>query len=173
MSKDVTGLIGGAEDKMGSSEIKFLINNKKLQIRQKPKTEYYIKWDYDEYPKSLNDKYTGIGYSLYSTMIQERENPCIAGGFEFTLMIIITYEEILDQVLASLWLAIFSGGFGVKVMLTAGNISLNLKNDYQKFGVLDFIILDENSKKLSLLLQCKRYTNSDYDIAVATDNELY
>lgn len=98
------------------------------------------------------DKSAGIFYLLYSMLLPRRERPFIkadSSGFQIILQSHDT--NALKQSLASLWCAVYMGGFGARSRRGGGNVvatdvhAISKRNDFS----LNFVPAGENSQEVA------------------------
>ncbi|MEN3039542.1 MAG: type III-B CRISPR module RAMP protein Cmr1, partial [Candidatus Kryptonium sp.] len=80
-----------------------------------------LEWRFDKKERRLVGKHAGIGYLLYSTILPGRERGYIKSGSEFDIVLRAFDDESFAVGLASLWLAIYLGGFGTRARRGGGN----------------------------------------------------
>lgn len=90
--------------------------------------------------KPPNENSAGISYLLYSMLMSGRERPYIKTNTEFTLSVKAVNKSLLNEALASLWGAVYLGGFGSRARRGGGNIIV--KNVGDRDGVLSRLGLE-------------------------------
>ncbi|KAB2835996.1 MAG: type III-B CRISPR module RAMP protein Cmr1 [Candidatus Brocadia sp.] len=98
------------------------------------------------------DKSAGIFYLLYSMLLPNRERPFIkADSSEFRIILQSLDTNALRQSLASLWCAVYMGGFGARSRRGGGNVMATDVHDVSmlKNFSLNFIPAGENSQEVA------------------------
>lgn len=148
LRKEEAEIFGGTGEGEGKSKIRLLIKGEDLQIGNNLKNEYSLKWNYDSKTRSIKGEDAGIGYLLYSTVLPSRERQYIKVNSTFVLQISAVDEKFLKQALASLWLAIYLGGFGTRARRGGGDIRV-VKIDNTPPESPDFITKGENTDEVA------------------------
>lgn len=108
MQKEEEKVFGGTGD-VGKSKVSLKVNLiiKPLDINEEEKGR-------------LTGKHKGLGYLLYSVNLGPRKfiNP----GYKFELILCSSDKKALREVVASLWCAVYLGGFGTRARRGAGNM---------------------------------------------------
>ncbi len=117
-------IFGGTGDKEGKSKvmIKVYPQPSKNFLGENLKTDFGLEWRFNRNTNILEGKDAGIGYVLYSTVLPQRERQYIKPDFQFSIKLSSYNEEFFKNALASLWTAIYLGGFGTRARRGAGNI---------------------------------------------------
>ncbi len=88
----------------------------------------------------------GIKYLLYSTILPNKKKKYIKEGSTFYIELGAFEEKYLNHALASLWLAIYLGGFGTRSRRGGGNIVVT---EVDKPVFIDFIPKGKNFQKVA------------------------
>ncbi|MCS7200485.1 MAG: type III-B CRISPR module RAMP protein Cmr1 [Caldimicrobium sp.] len=147
LRREEAKIFGGTGRDEGKSKVWIRINNKKLNIGSNLKKEYQLNWKFDRDQNTLEGPHRGIGYLLYSTLLPGKERAYIKSDSEFDIVIGAYDNEMLGQGLASLWCAIFLGGFGSRSRRGGGNIKV-IQN-HTNCANLSFVVKGENSKEVA------------------------
>jgi len=138
-------IFGGTEEGGQKSKINIWIypqpNEKK--IGKNIKNDFKLDWNFDKKTNSLTGNNAGIGYLLYST-VNRKEVKYIKPDFQFNIQISSYDEYAFKNAIASLWIAIYLGGFGKRSRRGGGNISV-LKAEGESYG-LSFILPNISNK---------------------------
>ena len=151
--KDITKLkneefeiFGGIGEKANKSKIKIRLypQPSERDIGKNIKNDYKLDWYYDRNSNILKGNNAGIGYLFYSTVLTKSERKYIKPGFPFNLQILSFDEYSFKNAIASLWVAIYLGGFGTRSRRGGGNISVSKieGNSYD----LSFLLSNISSK---------------------------
>ncbi|MBC7319734.1 type III-B CRISPR module RAMP protein Cmr1 [bacterium] len=109
LKEEENKIFGGTGEKEGKSKIKLIIHRSDLSIGDCVQSEI---------PDS-----NGLKYLYYSTFsLKSSIRKYIKPGNVFKINISSFEKQIFDQALASLWLAIYLGGFGTRARRGGGNI---------------------------------------------------
>lgn len=179
LKEDEAKIFGGTGEGEEKSKVQLRIRGvSSLQAGNNLRNDYHLKWHYDRNTNSLDGENAGIGYLLYSTVLPNRERDYIKDGYEFELTLISVDEEAFKKACASLWLAMYLGGFGTRARRGGGNIEVTEVKDNKTFE-LEFQCNDsknlpnwlrENVKKVSEIINgttqaksfCFNYTNLSF-----------
>lgn len=147
LQKEEAEIFGGTGEGEGRSKVRLRLIYQNLQTGSNLKQDFNLDWRFDRTTDSLTGTDCGIGYILYSTVLPNRERLYFKPGEEFEIKISSIDENPLKKAVASLWLAIYLGGFGTRARRGGGNInvtkvegnSLNLNftpnvESYKDFG---------------------------------------
>lgn len=96
--------------------------------------------------KALRVKEAGIKYLLYSTILPNKERGYIKEGSTFYIEISTFEEKYLNHALASLWFAIYFGGFGTRNRRGGGNIIVTEVDEHVS---IDFIPKGKDSDEVA------------------------
>lgn len=138
LKKQEVKLFGGTGEGEGKSKfgIRVRYNGEKLEEEYKHKdlkNDYNLKWRYNRVTNSLKGEHKGIGYLLYSVVL-DREREFIKEDFPFEIIFYSFDEKVLEQILASFWSSVYLGGFGTRARRGGGNISIE-KVEGNSFGI--------------------------------------
>ena len=124
LRNEEVGIFGGSRDKEGKSKIILKVNQQPLKTDQgyNLKKDFNLIWSYNRNIHSLDGKDAGIGYLLYSAVLHNREKSYIKPNYHFNIELFSEDERAFDNALASLWAAIYLGGFGTRARRGAGNV---------------------------------------------------
>lgn len=112
------------------------------------KSDYSLDWRFNRNTKTLEGKNAGIGYILYSTVLPKKERTYIKDGFDFDISLSSLDESAFKNAIASLWFAIYFGGFGTRARRGGGNISI-LELLPTSENLPDFILKEETPDKIA------------------------
>lgn len=112
-------IFGGVDENSGKSKVKLRISYRNLPIGQNVKNDFRISSTYDG--RTLKGKDAGISYLLYSTFLRGGKR-YIKPNFTFDIFLSSLDTKAYKHALASLWLAIYMGGFGTRARRGGGNI---------------------------------------------------
>jgi CRISPR-associated protein Cmr1 len=116
-------IFGGTGEKEGKSKVMIKVSPQPNQfLGVKLKEDFRLKWRFNRNINSLEGEDAGIGYMLYSTVLSNQERAYIKPDFQFNIELSAYDEECFKNALASLWTAIYLGGFGTRARRGAGNI---------------------------------------------------
>ena len=126
LSKEESNIFGGSGDGEGKSKVKIrvLYNLDCGKVGRNLKNDYRLEWSFDQKEKTLVGRHAGIGYLLYSTILPRSERGFLKDGFEFEILLESFDKVAFDNAVASLWAAIYLGGFGTRARRGGGNISV-------------------------------------------------
>ncbi|HPT63680.1 MAG TPA: type III-B CRISPR module RAMP protein Cmr1 [Candidatus Atribacteria bacterium] len=128
LRKKEAKIFGGAGETEGKSKISLRIlydRDKFINfIGTNLKSDYELKWSSDGEKRTLIRDYPGISYLLYSTTLSKGRK-YIKEGFKFDILLSSFHEQELKEALASLWLAVYLGGFGTRARRGGGNLAIN------------------------------------------------
>jgi len=124
LKKQEAEIFGGTKEDEGKSKIRI---NVYLQPSNQfwgtnLKKDFGLQWSFNRNINSLEGRDAGIGYLLYSTVLPNQERAYIKPNFQFNIELSSYDEESFKNALASLWTAIYLGGFGTRARRGAGNI---------------------------------------------------
>ncbi len=129
LKNDEANIFGGTGEGEGKSKVQVRVKGiSPPKVGNNLKVDYRLKWRFDRNTNSLVGENAGIGYLLYSTVLPNRERPYIKDGYEFELTLTSMDEEAFNKACASLWLAIYLGGFGTRARRGGGNIEVTGMN---------------------------------------------
>jgi CRISPR-associated protein Cmr1 len=119
-------IFGGTGEKEGKSKvmIKVFPQPQKEDIGYNLKRDFNLQWQYNRTTNSLEGEDIGIGYLLYSATLPNKERAYIKPDFQFNIELSSYDEESFKNALASLWTAIYLGGFGTRARRGAGNVEI-------------------------------------------------
>lgn len=176
LKKEEVKIFGGTGEGEGRSKVKVVINFDPIQFNEHRKDNlkswYQLNWRFDRNGNTLVGNDAGIGYLFYSTVLPNREKQFIKDGFEFDIQINSFDNEAFRQAIASLWLAIYLGGFGTRARRGGGNITVVPTDQSELFdNKLDFFIrgndqeavakwLVSNFKKVSKIINGSECTKN-------------
>lgn len=137
LKKEEAEIFGGTGKGEGRSKVKINIIHDELN------------WG-DNIRYEINN-FEGLKYLYYSTFsLRERGEPIIRKYYkvnkEFSIVLSSLYEKYFKQGLASLWLAIYLGGFGTRARRGGGN--LEIVEDSSESVNLEFICNAKNKDEL-------------------------
>jgi CRISPR-associated protein Cmr1 len=124
LRKDEAKIFGSSGEEQGKSKviIKVYPQPSNQFLGTNLKEDFGLQWRYNRNINSLEGRDAGIGYLLYSTVLLHQEKKYIKANFQFNIELSSYYEESFKNALASLWTAIYLGGFGTRARRGAGNI---------------------------------------------------
>ncbi len=135
LKKEEAEIFGGTGEGEGKSRVKIVIEEKGIQVGTNLKSDYNLNWTYNRDKKSLFGEDAGLGYLLYSTTLPEKEKAFIKESSAFKLKLLSVDPTAFNQALASLWLAIYLGGFGTRARRGGGNIVVKNISDNNPIGI--------------------------------------
>ena len=151
LKRDETEIFGGTGETGCKSKINLrLSHNYDLIQKYKGtdiKNDYRLKWDFNSAERTLTGIHSGIGYLLYSTTLRSSRRGFIKDGFTFEILLSSFHDEALKETLASLWLAIYLGGFGTRARRGGGNLVVDEIEPRNTFDI-DFICSVKNKNGL-------------------------
>lgn len=160
LRKKEAKIFGGAGETEGKSRISLRIlydRDKFINfIGTNLKSDYELKWSSDGEKRTLIRDYPGISYLLYSTTLSKGRK-YIKEGFKFEILLSSFCEQELKEALASLWLAVYLGGFGTRARRGGGNLAINNIQAESTFGI-DFKCNVQNKEKLKTWIE-KNWNN--------------
>jgi len=117
-------IFGGTGEKEGKSKVKVKVYPQPSDqfLGGNLKNDFRLEWRFNRNTNSMEGEDAGIGYLLYSTTLPRQERAYIKPNFQFSIELSSHDEESLNNALASLWTAIYLGGFGTRARRGAGNI---------------------------------------------------
>ncbi|MGC9101199.1 MAG: type III-B CRISPR module RAMP protein Cmr1 [Caldisericum sp.] len=126
LKKEEAEIFGGTGEKEGKSKVRIRVYPQPGNqfLRNNLKNEYGLNWNFDRRTQSLVGRDAGIGYLLYSTVLQERK--FIKDGFEFNIELSSFDEKSFKNAIASLWASIYLGGFGTRARRGGGNVVVEM-----------------------------------------------
>lgn len=128
LRKKEAKIFGGAGETEGKSKIslRILCDYKRFQnfLGADLRNDYKLRWSFDREKHTLIGDHSGIGYLLYSTTLGQGRK-YIKEGFKFEILLSSFCEQELKEALASLWLAVYLGGFGTRARRGGGNLAIN------------------------------------------------
>jgi len=172
LKKQEAEIFGGTGEKEGKSKVK-------VKVYPQPDE----KKDIGENIESDISNYNGIKYLFYSTFSLKAKGEkiirkYIKPGFQFNIELSAYKEESFNNALASLWTAIYLGGFGTRARRGAGNIiveaidgSVNELDFVPKGNTTDEVFkwLISNLNKCFLIINngnpknfCTKYSNLSF-----------
>ena len=125
LAEDEASIFGGTGQMGGKSRFFLRISTQKnIDIGD----DFLTEIGFQKNEKRITKK-AGVGYLLYSTYtLRDKGVPILRKYFrndqKFDLHLRATTEEALSQALASLWLAIYFGGFGTRSRRGGGNLAI-------------------------------------------------
>lgn len=137
-------IFGGTGDKEEKSKVKLVIQNNTLSIN-------------DNILSEIGNN-NGLKYLYYSTFsLKSRGQPIIRKYIKpnsiFRINLFSFEETIFDQTLASLWLAIYLGGFGTRARRGGGNLVIEkIINNFSKLDKLNFTCNVSSKEELKIWL---------------------
>lgn len=135
LKKEEARIFGGTGKKEGKSKVRIKIRHQHPVNRgDNLQKDYRLEWRFDSKSNSLTGKHRGIGYLLYSTVLPNQQRSYIKPGFHFDLEISSLEEDSFKHALASLWVAIYLGGFGARARRGGGNITV-YKVEGETYGI--------------------------------------
>jgi len=139
LRKDEAKIFGGSGEEQGKSKviIKVYPQPSNQFLGTNLKEDFGLQWRYNRNINSLEGRDAGIGYLLYSTVLLHQEKKYIKANFQFNIELSSYYEESFKNALASLWAAIYLGGFGTRARRGGGNIIVEAING--SANELDFV----------------------------------
>ena len=122
--KDETEIFGGLGEEQGKSKviIKVYPQPSNQFLGTNLKKDFGLQKRYNRNINYLEGRDAGIGYLLYSTVLPNQERAYIKPNFQFNIELSSYDEESFKNALASLWTAIYLGGFGTRARRGGGNI---------------------------------------------------
>ena len=125
LSKEEAYIFGGSGDGEGKSKIKIrvLYNLDCEKVGQNLRNDYGLEWVFDRRKGTLVGRHAGIAYLLYS-VLSSRQRSFLKDGFEFEILLESFDKTAFDNAVASLWAAIYLGGFGTRARRGGGNVSV-------------------------------------------------
>ncbi|MCX7735017.1 MAG: type III-B CRISPR module RAMP protein Cmr1 [bacterium] len=145
--------IFGGTSKGGKSKVWIRIKKENnIQIGNNLKNDEKLDWSFDQRIGTLKGKHAGIGYLLYSTVLPNRERSYIKTNSGFSIDLISVDEKAFKVGLASLWLAIYLGGFGTRARRGGGNIEV-LDVKCEQNNTINFICQAKNRNDLKKFLE--------------------
>lgn len=126
-------IFGGTGKGEGKSKVKIriLYNIAHDKVGRNLKDEYRLKRSFDQKIKTLDGKDAGIGYLLYSTIFRD----FLKDGFGFEILLESFDEFAFNNTVASLWAAIYLGGFGTRARRGGGNIAIESAEPHNIEGI--------------------------------------
>jgi CRISPR-associated protein Cmr1 len=171
LRKDEAKIFGGSGEEQGKSKviIKVYPQPKKEDIGFNIKRDFNLQWQYNRNTNSLEGEDIGIGYLLYSATLPNKERAYIKPDFQFNIELSSYDEESFKNALASLWAAIYLGGFGTRARRGAGNIETEVVDLNEGLCELSFKFsvssktdlknqLKENLDKIFKIVSCNNGT---------------
>ncbi|MEO0296961.1 MAG: type III-B CRISPR module RAMP protein Cmr1 [candidate division WOR-3 bacterium] len=153
LKREEAEIFGGTGEGEGKSKVQLKIKGiSSLNIGNNLKVDYNLHWCFDRNTNSLAGENAGIGYLLYSTVLPNRERSYIKDGYEFELTLTFMNEEAFKKACASLWLAIYLGGFGTRARRGGGNIEVTQVDENNDIN-LDFICDAKDTSQLKKFLE--------------------
>jgi CRISPR-associated protein Cmr1 len=123
LKEEEAKIFGGTGEKEGKSKVMIKVcPQPKEDIGDNIKNDFNLQWQYNRNTNSLEGEDKGIGYLLYSATLPRQERKYIKPNFQFNIELSSHNEESFNNALASLWAAIYLGGFGTRARRGAGNI---------------------------------------------------
>ncbi|MEM1725337.1 MAG: type III-B CRISPR module RAMP protein Cmr1 [Thermoplasmata archaeon] len=155
LKEEEARIFGGTGKGEGRSKVRIKIETSKTSsLGSNLKDDYSLKWYFDKNTRSLSGENAGIGYLLYSTVLPRNERYYIRDSYEFKLVITSMYEKEFKEACASLWLAIYLGGFGTRARRGGGNIEIvGIEDNMQNINFKD------NMQNINFI--CEVRTTSD------------
>jgi len=140
LRKEEAEIFGGTREKEGKSKVTIKVYPQPIEryIGNNIQTDYKLNWRFDSNTNSLIGTDAGIGYLLYSTVLNRKEVKYIKPDFQFNIQISSYDEYAFKNAIASLWIAIYLGGFGKRSRRGGGNISV-LKAEGESYGLSFYI----------------------------------
>ncbi|MEO0293608.1 MAG: type III-B CRISPR module RAMP protein Cmr1 [candidate division WOR-3 bacterium] len=153
LRKEEAKIFGGTGEGEGRSKVQMIIKGiSQLSIGNNLKRDYNLIWRFDRNTNSLTGENAGIGYLLYSTALPNRERAYVKESHSFEITLTSWNEEAFNKACASLWLAIYLGGFGTRARRGGGNIEIT-KADKNNNINLDFICDAKDTSQLKKFLE--------------------
>lgn len=143
LKREEAKIFGGTGEGEGRSKVSVRVIYNEAQMN------LYIG---DSVRSPLKDKYAGVAYLLYSTILPNRERSFIKDGFEFEIVLQSFDEVAFYNGVASLWAAIYLGGFGTRARRGGGNLSIESAQPDNIEG-LNFYCNSADVNELSLWLE--------------------
>jgi CRISPR-associated protein Cmr1 len=139
LRKDEAKIFGGSGEEQRKSKviIKVYPQPSNQFLGTNLKEDFGLQWRYNRNINSLEGRDAGIGYLLYSTVLPHQKKKYIKANFQFNIELSSYYEESFKNALASLWAAIYLGGFGTRARRGGGNIIVEAING--SANELDFV----------------------------------
>jgi CRISPR-associated protein Cmr1 len=126
LRKDEARIFGGSREEQGKSKviIKVYPQPSNQFLGTNLKEDFGLQWSFNRNINSLEGRDAGIGYLLYSTVLPNQERAYIKPNFQFNIELSSYDEESFKNALASLWTAIYLGGFGTRARRGGGNLEI-------------------------------------------------
>jgi len=134
IKKKEAEIFGGSGEEEGKSKII-------LRVKPQPDAEN-IGYNFNRQTRNLEGKDKGIAYLFYSVIQRNYEKHYINEGFKFQIEVQSYDENAFRNIVASLWLSINLGGFGLRSRRGAGNIIV--ENTEGNTCGLEFVINHNN-----------------------------
>lgn len=112
LRKNEAKIFGGSGENEGKS--KFRLQLSEPNIFQKSQNSSF----------SIQNQFRGIQYLFYSILMDKKNKTFLAPGCTFDIEISAYKEEYVGIAAASLWLAIYLGGFGTRSRRGGGNLEV-------------------------------------------------
>lgn len=157
LKKEEAEIFGGTGKGEGRSRISIKIfaektqNGQNFKDGQNLKNDENLRWSFNPSKRILEGPDAGVGYILYSTVLQNKERSYIKAGRNFEIQIDSYDEFAFKNAIASLWLAIYLGGFGTRARRGGGN--LEVFEVSEKSLDLEFICNAKSRDELAKWLQ--------------------
>lgn len=151
LKREETEIFGGTGETGCKSKINLRLSHNYSLIQKYKGTDirndYKLKWNFNSEERTLTGIHSGIGYLLYSTTLKGPGREFIKDGFTFEILLSSFHDEALKEALASLWLAIYLGGFGTRARRGGGNLVIDEIEPRNTFDI-DFICSVKNKNGL-------------------------
>jgi len=141
-------IFGGTGEKEGKSKIILKVYSQPSNqfLGDNLEKNYNLDLQFDRKANCLIGKHSGIGYLLYSTVLHNQERRYIKPDFSFNIELSSYDEKCFKNALASLWAAIYLGGFGTRARRGGGNIVVEkVEGDVER---IKFIPEGDNSEEI-------------------------
>lgn len=120
---EIFGGVGEIENKSKVSIIVKRSDGNNNHIGKNVKKDYNLKWQYQDNQRRNVGEHEGIAYLLYSVILPGKEKKFFK-DLEFEIILTSDDKKSFEKACASLWLAVYLGGFGARSRRGGGNLEI-------------------------------------------------